>query len=235
MKEEQRFPWFLVVFMCVIVIGCESEPVAEIMPPESKEITFIPFAADENAHLVKLAATGTEEDKAYYWQLREEAHDATRRAEEIIGQGSHWKEADIAVRRLLKEYSTHRMRQQIEQLAAHKMLTYWLLEEEQNQEQLLEALGFYTSLLIDNRNPDASIILPALQELDGYWQATQIASKAQEAHSLATAWLKRNPCEECLGTSKNNIHLNEMLDAREQRIVLIDGAVAELARMAQQH
>lgn len=234
MNETQKYSWFLMVLMWAILIGCESEPISEVLPRISNEVTFVPFAMDESAHLVKLAATGTAEDKAYYAQLKEEAYDAEIRAEQLIDQSPGWQEADGAVRRLLKEYNTHPMRQQIEQLAAHKMLTHWLLEEERNQEQL-EALGFYTALLIDNRNPDASIMLPALQKLDGYWEAKQVASKAQEAYALATAWLKRNPCEECLGTSKKNVHLNEMLDARQQRIVLIDGAVLELAQMAQQH
>jgi len=221
----------VVLFLAGWLFGCEGKPVAEQVPEASQDVDYIPFAMDESVHLVRLRAKGTEQEKAYVQRLYEEAYDATARAEQAAQESRSWMEADQQVRTVLAGIREHPLRQKIEQLAAHAMLTHRLLNGEGTPAKR-DAIGFYTRLLIDNRNPDASIILPALQTLEGHWPKERIASSAQEASSLAAAWLKRNPCEDCLGLGKN-IQADRIDDARTRRIYEIQEAVSMLSTMAQ--
>ncbi len=219
----------LALLLVMGLTGCEKDPVAEMLPTMQQDVNFTPFAMDESAHLVRLMAEGTEEDKAYMKRLQEEAYEAQDQAEWAARQRATWAEADAEVRRILAGIQEHPMRQRIEQMAAHAMLNHQLMKGETSP-QKLDAVGYYTDLLIDNRSPDASMIMPALAVLELHWPEDEIASRAQEAAALAEAWLARNPCEECLG---KNAQVGEIVDARQRRIYLIQDAVSVLAHMAQ--
>lgn len=147
---------------------------------------------------------------------------------------SSWREADRRTRALLKESSPYAQYMR-EQLAADWMLKRWLLEGDSSP-QKQEAVAFYTNLMLENQNPQAQIIQPALQQLKGKWSEKRIAKAASattrrakkfmqgEAYQLAreseleTAQnLRAQESQKALRNSSNHHHLRltEAIDQLE--------------------
>ena len=122
-----------------------------------------------------------------------------------VVSADNWQDADGAVRKLLAEKSE--VPQYIrEQTAAQVMLRKWFSEGETTTEQQ-EALGYYTSLLIDNNNPQARTVEDALVRLEGYWDDQQIAEAAAKSAKAAEAYLAKQSEEEPMQPT------NEVLEA----------------------
>ena len=231
--DSKRMNSLMVGLLTVLLASaCEtnSGSVVESPPQEVQRATFTPFKTDPK--LVDIELNGTEEEKAYVQNLSLEASNGISAARAAIRGNNTWQEVDLAVREELTRFEEHPMRQKVEQLVAHTMLRERLLSTETSEEKL-EAVGFYTRLLVDNDNPDAAVVLPALQALDGYWTGDEVASYAEKSSQLAEAWLDRNFCEECVtkGAGKNAT-TNEALDARQRRAYQIQSAVPELEALA---
>jgi hypothetical protein len=92
-----------------------------------------------------------------------------------VHAASTWSEADQIIRSRLSESSS--VPQPLrEQLAAHAVFRnhFGALKNKTPSEKELDALGYYTTLLVDNRSPDSWLIQPALNLLSGHWPEERI-------------------------------------------------------------
>lgn len=94
----------------------------------------------------------------------------SRDIDSLVHAAPTWSEADQIIRSRLSESSS--VPQPLrEQQAAHAMLHnhFGALKNKAPSEKELNALGYYTTLLVDNRSPESWLIHPALDLLSGHW------------------------------------------------------------------
>lgn len=118
-----------------------------------------------------------------------DAFKADSKAFKAIRAAWHWRSADRRARALLAEASPVPQYTR-QQLAADGMLKHWLLDGNHTPEQR-HALAFYTELMIRNRSPQAQILLPALEYLEGHWPDARIAESARVAADAARNLLQK--------------------------------------------
>lgn len=118
----------------------------------------------------------------------DQRHADFRAFEKAVSTAAGWKEADRRVRALLEESSPvpHYRR---EQVAADWMFKEWLLQDKSSSKKQ-KAIAFYTNLMIENRNPQAQVIQPALQRLEGHWSESHIAEAAGTAFHAADKFVQ---------------------------------------------
>ena len=88
----------------------------------------------------------------------------------VVHAAPSWSEADQVARSRLSESSS--VPQPLrEQLAARALFGnhFGSLKNKPPLEKELDALGYYTSLLVDNRSPESWLVQPALNILSGHW------------------------------------------------------------------
>jgi len=93
-----------------------------------------------------------------------------------------------------------------EQSLAMKMLDQRLLKSETLTPSELSILGFYTNLLLKWKNPDASLIQPALAKLSRTWSKEKLQEAENMAISSATEWMQKQEtpmCKDCASNEKN--------------------------------
>lgn len=83
-------------------------------------------------------------------------------------------------------------------MAAQAMLRYRLLEDRNDSPLTRKATAFYTNLMLKNRNPNAVVILKALNRLEGHWSEAHIAEAAGTAAQAArTEFAEQANCKSC--------------------------------------
>ncbi|MBN8587174.1 MAG: hypothetical protein J0L94_02505 [Rhodothermia bacterium] len=93
-----------------------------------------------------------------------------------------------------------------EQFVAMTMLDQRLLKSETLTPSELSILGFYTDLLLKWKNPDASLIQPALAKLSGTWSKEKLQEAENMAISSANEWMQKQGtpiCKDCSSNEKN--------------------------------
>ncbi len=94
----------------------------------------------------------------------------SRDIDSVVHAAPSWSEADQVVRSRLSDSSS--VPQPLrEQNAAHAMFRnhFGALKNKTPSEKELDALGYYTTLLVNNRSPESWLVQPALSVLSGHW------------------------------------------------------------------
>ena len=94
----------------------------------------------------------------------------SRDIDSVVHAARSWSRADQVVRSRLSESSSV-PRPLREQNAAHAMFRnhFGALKNKMPSEKELDALGHYTTLLVNNRSPESWLVQPALDILSGHW------------------------------------------------------------------
>ena len=124
--------------------------------------------------------------------------DAYRSIQQIIAEAESWQDADAAIR---AEMGAHPLAPtyEVEQMAAMFMLRQHLVPAlSAPTNEVLDATGFYTDVLIRNESPDASLMERTLTALEGHWSPDRVHESAGRAAASAERWaLERANCESC--------------------------------------
>jgi hypothetical protein len=189
----------------ILVAGCQSqltEPVAQF-----DETKF--FVGQTQP--VDLASLSADEVKNLHRSLA----DAGEAARRVMQSASDWREADRELRSLLTDAP-----EASRQFTAGRFLESTLLPARASNART-EAIDFYTRILIDGQNPDASIILPALTELEGVWAEDELRSARKATRHHAEKYLANNSDH----ASRAGIDHDAAHDAQVVRIYRIKQAI----------
>ncbi|MEM8599142.1 MAG: hypothetical protein AAGF99_04410 [Bacteroidota bacterium] len=121
----------------------------------------------------------------------------------------------------------HPMAYQVEQVLAAKVLARSEASPEFVEEAAL--LAPHVERLVAHRHPDVSLLVPALERLEGVWSAERRAAAAEQAHQAAATWLADNPCPGC--TTDTDLPTNA--DAvRARKVLAITDALPAMEALA---
>ncbi len=117
----------------------------------------------------------------------------------------------------------------LEQLISTIMVELLLRESEPN----VEALGYYTRLLVQTESPSADFIAEALIVLEGQWTPEDIATSARISTEAAVKWLNK-PCPDCANKAT---YTSDQMNAgaqlgRQAKFTAVSGALSNLHRLA---
>lgn len=111
-----------------------------------------------------------------------EALEARALTETIAVRSRTWDEADRDLRLLLSTYADDPTRPLVEHEAARTLLGQLPPDDEAPLTPTQrEAVSYYTRLLLAQDAPDAALVAPALEELEGYWSEDERAYYAHHA------------------------------------------------------
>ncbi len=208
-----------------VLVGCQESASVDAPLPSFSEVAYRPYSGTESAYIIAQLGTGTEADKAAAEALIEEASAAFNEGEGIMKEAASWKKAHEEIQELLETYADHPMAQGIEQRISMEMLPRLLQLPASSERD--EALRYYTGLLVENGNPDASLIYPALKALQPSMPEAAWREWAEATIQTSTAWARRYPCADCLGKTGTEAALR---DAQQYRSVQISEAVRLLSQ-----
>lgn len=115
-----------------------------------------------------------------------------------IGAASNWREAHAAVREALAAHDEVPDFEKEQYVATLMLQTHLLTGQATRSAAQLDAIGEYTDLLVDNRNPNALLVDEALDALDGHWPDQRVADRAEAAYRAAERYVEaRTDCDEC--------------------------------------
>ena len=212
------------------VVGCQEAPSSTA----SEEI-LLP-SADYRVHI---KSPELKEGETLSKQERKTRAEATLQAirtfSAIMEETDGWQEAHKVVQRELAA-SSESFRYSREQTSALYMLRFKLLAGESSPEKL-EAISYYTSLLVANGSPEGDVILKSLRKLEGHWTNEKIVATASQAAEATEAFLsKRFDCTDC--ASKATVAaLHKRAGAAGQEDVFLSqaiGVLSQLREMSQQ-
>ena len=217
MKRTQILVAFLITLM---VAGCQEVPSSVVESP-ARTLDFTVLVNDpevftnETAPLEVLKARAQANTAAMHTFYRL-----------IARETDNWREAHEEVQRELAA-SVESERFVREQTSAILMLKTYLLGEDANADKL-DAIGYYTNLLIEHKNPEGPLLADALQRLQGHWSKEEVATAASQAMVGPEAFLARRleRMSKHIGTdlrATDDLFLNEA-----------EHALAQLREMSQQ-
>jgi len=156
-----------------------------------------------------------------------------------VASASNWKEAHRKVRDLLASPSSA-PQFILEQSAAHAMFREYLATDRWHEnltEEKVEALGFYTNLLVDNRSPEGDLVYTGLKNLEGQWSERRIAEAADTTVRAAerkygSEGAKRSQsASEQPASSAEDDPTPGLAEGRERRAIHVMEASEKLERM----
>ncbi|WP_457652448.1 hypothetical protein [Rhodocaloribacter sp.] len=213
----------LLLLGTVLLAGC-GEAIFE-SPGVEPEPTFNIFQAPD----VKLFEMSKAEVSAFF-----KANETVRqKGEQIIESAASWQDAHRELTELLQSKQGDAT-SPARQILAARMLEERLLPAPESEAKL-QALSFYTTILLDAKNPDASILLPALRQLADHWSGEKIAEAVGATRERAQVYLdhNRNLLERVEGCAKCNAQKRATFKAPEgaeaaqvHRLAQIDAALA---------
>jgi hypothetical protein len=154
----------------------------------------IPLAEQKKGPKIAELQAMTPVERRAYTTPQKEMSMALRIA---VASSESWEEADAAVRAELEQHPEV-PDYRTEQTAAILMLNHHLLDAPQSAARQ-EAIGFYTTHLLENENAGASLINRSLDALAGHWDEAQIATAAETALANVQRPLQRKM--DCAGCS----------------------------------
>jgi len=210
----------LLLLGTLLLAGC-SEIISE-SPSVEPEPSFHIFQAPD----VKLFEMSKAEVSAFF-----KANETVRqRGDEIIKSAGSWQDAHREMADLLQSKQGDAM-SPARQILAARMLEERLLQAPESEAKL-QALSFYTSILLEARNPDASILLPALEQLKDHWSGEKVAEAVAATRERAQVYLDNNRsllarvegCAKC--SAQNRASFEGAEAAQANRVAQIDAALA---------
>ena len=185
--------YFLTLLFGLFALGCsEQSTTTQNNRVAVKEASYS-FAIPANMH------EASPEQKLKMRKIKTEAHLI------VMGNLSHEKAHEklqpllVQAQKLPDAYS-------FEQFVAMTMLDQRLLRVEALTPSELKIVGFYTDLLLKWKNPDASLIQPALARLEGTWSKEKVRQAKNTAITTATDWMQKQGkpvCKDCSTTEKD--------------------------------
>ena len=228
--------WAFVLYMALtLIVGCNGNRIVEEFPEPMKVTGYIPiiFPTNANPHILRREAVNDDEVR----KIDIEFSEIIVITDDIgydIEQINDWRIAHDMINAILKENSINKFKYYLEQIIANKMLSIHLLSVDATYDyDRIEAVEFYTELLLKNNHPNAHIILDALEVLDGYWPYDRIIQAADDALLFAEEYLSKQNFREVAGMDKESTGLLK----DKQMIVLhkIHYAIPELMNMIGEH
>ncbi|GEM_PF-5478111 len=164
----------------LLLAGC-SEIISE-SPEVASEPTFNIFQAPD----INLFEMSKAEVSAFF-----KANEVVRqRGKQIIESAGDWQDAHRELADLLQS-NRRDAASPARQIIAARMLEERLLPAPESEAKL-QALSFYTTILLEAENPDASILLPALHQLRDHWSGEKLEESVAATRARAQAYLDRN-------------------------------------------
>lgn len=249
----------IITVLVTIVVGCTheernrslvDEPSAVLAPSLSKqpsEVEFHPVIVPSGKHpsidrfkAKRAEEELTDEEQKELRNLMEQYQEAQRRLNPtkarimraILKSTTSWQEANREVREQIASIAQDPYAFELEQFAAHQMLSKYLLRGEEVPEKK-DAIAYYTELLLRNEYPDAEIISNALEALEGKWTRSQIARAAAQTAKHAREYLKQNPCKPCLERAGiESKKVESLLDAKQRKLYRMQNSLPNLDKLA---
>lgn len=177
MKNEKAvlYPLLITTLFGLILAGCDrqSESSSEEAPVPEMD-AMIKFGTPPQADLAKPSMGEFTDQATSFYEAAESA--------------STVEEAHRKVRKLLADSSSV-ARTFREQMAAFAMFANHFSDGDSITKNVtdekLKILSFHTDLLVENRSPEASYILPALKALRGRWSSQKVVKSAQTVAQAA--------------------------------------------------
>jgi hypothetical protein len=186
--------WLLDGLLSLFQLGCDEAETQAQVPAASEAAPAIVMSP------IRIAVPLSEQKKGLSLEeLRamtpDEARASLRHRREMstairvaVASSESWEEADAAVRAEMErhpnvpDYIT-------EQTAALLMLDHHLLGAPASAASR-EAIGFYTTHLLENESPNAHLLDRSLDALAGHWEEARIAAAAETALAGAQRYLQ---------------------------------------------
>jgi len=182
MTMNSFFRRILLFTIAVALIGCDADTA-----DKKKEITadsYVPlasFSSYESDSTSKEALSAVNMFKLRQLRpLLEAASD-----DDML-----WQELDAEVRRLLREKSDSPYIASFREIAANRVLEVLLAAEPSPKRA--EAIGHYTSMLVEVGHTDAAVLAPALEALQGHWSDARLASSVDDVLTAT-----KSECTDC--------------------------------------
>lgn len=164
-----------ILTLLLVGLGCSQE---ESVQENDRKPTSesVPLVSDTLDNTSMRMSSPSESSSASYSSVDVSAvakfsHDI----DSVVYAAPSWSEADQVVQSRLSESSS--VPQPLrEQLAARALFSnhFGSLKNKSPSEKELDALGFYTALLVDNRSPESWLVQPALEHLSGHWSDQRV-------------------------------------------------------------
>lgn len=213
----------LVLLGTILLVGC-NEIISE-SPEVPSEPSFTIFQAPN----LNLSEMSKAEISAFF-----QANDVVRQSgEDILESAGSWQDAHRELVRLFRS-NPGAATSPARQVIAARMIEERLLPAPKSAAKQ-EALSFYTTVLLEAGNPDASILLPALQALKEHWPEARIEEAVAATRTRARAYLDRHQslldrvagCAHCSAQKRAAFKAPEGAEAAQvQRMVRMEAALA---------
>lgn len=174
LQEASTFRKFTIFFLLVMgigLIGCDepAQPTQEDSSPPITDASMRGFGSPPQNSL----SPGDFDI--------EDLGDETAVFHRAVSSASNWKEAHQNVRDLLSS-SSSAPQFILEQSAAYAMFREYFTTDHWREDltkEKIEALGFYTDLLVENRSPESDLVYAGLRKLRGHWSDRRIVTAAE--------------------------------------------------------
>ena len=205
----------------LLLMGCEKTSVLE--PPAATTAAYYVFGP------AKLdVASMTLEDRVAFSDANE-AH--LQQARQIFQQTAHLARRHQEIQTLVTEHRGDDRLGFAQQEIALRMIESVLAQPDAD-DATRRILVPYVDLLLTHKNPDASVLLPALGRLEGIWPEARREAAIAHSTALAQAYLAslpkaqaEPPCEGCTA-SKNALRPPaDMETVRQARLNAIEAAL----------
>ncbi len=231
MKRHISIVFTLPVLGALLLLGCADDERFESRQVVTETAEFIPvvYPATANPAVLTREARNHEDAKRIDAEFVEIFRAAGDLRDHLM-QSPDWQAAHRLVVESLTKYNGHRFVSYIEQIAANTILPVHLLNEsDHGKNDRLETIGFYVTMLLNNKNPSAHTIYQSLRRLDGYWTPGEVATAASLAAGYSRDYLNRVNFAEFTGVDTNS--LDKLADVQAKVHHQIHYAIPELEKM----
>ena len=207
MDITMRYCTLVIALALTLPLGCSNEsPVAESSatsgPPQLLHLTEYGIPEGEGP-LPPVAGNYPHVSRRAFAEKSNLAAGLYFRAVEEVEKASDWREANRLMRITLNEGYTYDLpRYVVEQAVAGVILRNGALlsSSEPLDSERLAAIEFYTSMMMENRSPDAATLERALSLLRSGWGESRWQEAALSVAEARQAYdLRRSQCEDCTG------------------------------------
>lgn len=132
-------------------------------------------------------------------EKQKEFHNQLEVLSHYIFSSKSWKDADQLARETLNsELLPPKWKYFYEQVISNEMLNYKLLKVENETPDLVEAISFYTELLVKNEHQDADVVTKSLVKLENHWSNEKIKQASEVTYLAAKKYFeKQKNCTDC--------------------------------------
>ncbi len=224
---------FVLLAILAVSFGCQQdtlvtdEDISSINIADAERVMVYSVTRDQNMALILKNASITDDEKL---SLRKDQGRMVRlrmKAQRDIRSAPDWKEASVVAKKALADNGENKFQTGMNQGIGLVMLSKHLLSGKESQDKL-EALSFYTELLVNENSPDASLLVPALKKLEGVWDQQKFNAAVASVNVAAQKFLDSNICTEC----NSGKGLSDIADLQQRQLYRMSSAVEELANIS---